>query len=46
MTAPAVAVGVSGPGELRIGSATLNYPEESEGLVERSWASPRRPRPR
>ncbi|MEZ4832258.1 MAG: hypothetical protein R2873_09715 [Caldilineaceae bacterium] len=34
VTAPAVAVGVSGPGELRIESATLNYPEESEGAVE------------
>lgn len=33
VTAPAVAVGASGPGELRIESATLNYPEESDDAV-------------
>ena len=33
VTAPAVAVGVGGPGELRIESATLNYPEESDDAV-------------
>lgn len=33
VTAPAVAVGASGPGELRIESATLNYPEESGDAV-------------
>lgn len=33
VTAPAVAVGVSGPGELRVEGATLNYPEESGDAV-------------
>ncbi|HAJ38117.1 MAG TPA: hypothetical protein DCL15_20795 [Chloroflexi bacterium] len=33
VTAPAVAVGASGPGELRIESATLNYPEGSNDAV-------------
>jgi len=33
VTAPAVAVGASGPGELRIESATVKPPDEAEGAV-------------